>query len=269
MSANPRHSSWSDKMPNKLRKHFARLLPKIKTTRNYLSRIPPPKQIANSTKSMILNRCTHSRTLSIAGPDQTRRHSAPQSTVAVDPAATLADVDKFLFENFKSLFQKAEEFKEAQNGHENGGNGESDDEDFSYGLPKFDDDEDDDPVREIGSNQRFFASPLKSSTLFRDDKIPDETGIAVLTSSSDPYDGFRASMIEMIQSRLRKQKQLEWGFMEELLFSYLNMNERTSFKYILCAFSDLVVGLRRGSGRWKNPGAWGRNKGGDVTFEFN
>ncbi|KAG6780479.1 hypothetical protein POTOM_013339 [Populus tomentosa] len=38
---------------------------------------------------------------------------------------------------------------------------------------------------------------------------------------------------------------VEWDFMEELLFCNLNLDEKTSHKFILNAFVDLIVGLRK------------------------
>ncbi|KAK9142449.1 hypothetical protein Syun_011849 [Stephania yunnanensis] len=292
-------------MPNKLYKRLERLLPKIKTTTKHFSNLPPPKQIAESAKS-VFGRCDRSRTLSFADQTQT-----PNNSQIKDDAATLADVDQFLLENFQSLFR---EDVDKKTGEEQGiGFWGSCEEEFSYGSPIFHD-----PVDRVLSNHRFFASPRRSSSLMGDSdgetgsipatnatstvnstefvrtnysasskspstttlemknqEIPEE-GIAVLTFSTDPYEDFRGSMMEMIEARLRKQSNLEWDFMEELLFCYLNMNEKKSFKYILCAFSDLVVGLprsfggcRRGAARsGKDPGIWGRDHG-DVTFEFN
>ncbi|KAK9102614.1 hypothetical protein Sjap_019868 [Stephania japonica] len=288
-------------MPNKLYKRLERLLPKIKTSTKHFSNLPPPKQIADSAKSIVFGRCDRSRTLSFS--DQIRTPNSPQNK---DEAATLADVDQFLLVNFQSLFRDNKTGEEQ--GSEIGGSCEE----YSYGSPIFDE-----PVCQVSSNQRFFASPCRSSSLMGDfdgetgstpatnttstvnstefiistnysassssssssttttttataemknQEIPEE-GIAVLTFSTDPYGDFRGSMMEMIEARLRKQSNLEWDFMEELLFCYLNMNEKKSFKYILCAFSDLVVGLRwhgeaeKGSGDlgerpWRYFGGW-------------
>lgn len=77
---------------------------------------------------------------------------------------------------------------------------------------------------------------------------PDDF-IAVFTYSPRPYDDFRRSMEEMIEARMQHQGKVDWEFMEELLFSYMNLNDRKSYKYLLSAFVDLVVDLRENWGR--------------------
>lgn len=79
-------------------------------------------------------------------------------------------------------------------------------------------------------------------------RLPDDS-IAVLTYSPSPYDDFRRSMQEMVNAKLRHDANVDWDFMEELLFCYLNLNEKKSYRYILSAFADLVVILRRDSSR--------------------
>ncbi|KAJ7011760.1 transcription repressor OFP14 [Populus alba x Populus x berolinensis] len=75
-------------------------------------------------------------------------------------------------------------------------------------------------------------------------RLPDDC-IAVLTYSPSPYDDFRRSMQEMVEEKLQNNGKVDWDFMEELLLCYLNLNEKTSHKFILSAFVDLVVGLRK------------------------
>lgn len=56
-------------------------------------------------------------------------------------------------------------------------------------------------------------------------------------------------MEEMVEARLNDRGRVDWEFMEELLFCYLDLNEKKSYKYILSAFVDLIVVLREKSGR--------------------
>ncbi|RZC71710.1 hypothetical protein C5167_034870 [Papaver somniferum] len=72
-----------------------------------------------------------------------------------------------------------------------------------------------------------------------------EDSVAVLRNSPNPYDDFRRSMQEMIEARLDQNQSVDWDFMEELLFCYLKLNEKKSYKYILGAFVDLIVNLRQ------------------------
>ena len=77
---------------------------------------------------------------------------------------------------------------------------------------------------------------------------PDDF-IAVLKYSPSPYEEFRDSMQEMIEARLEYNGRVGWEFMEELLFCYLNLNDKKCYKYVLSAFVDLIVVLRENSGR--------------------
>lgn len=94
------------------------------------------------------------------------------------------------------------------------------------------------------------TTSLSSETLKDDDLVSTtlpEQCVAVLANSANPYDDFRRSMREMVGARLRRRENVDWGFMEELLFCYLDLNDKKSYKYILGAFVDLVVDLRRDS----------------------
>nr|CAD1829853.1 unnamed protein product [Ananas comosus var. bracteatus] len=74
----------------------------------------------------------------------------------------------------------------------------------------------------------------------------DVAAAAVVTFSKDPYEDFRRSMREMVDARRVDASQpLDWDFMEELLFCYLELNDKSVHKYILTAFTDLTVSFRR------------------------
>lgn len=74
-------------------------------------------------------------------------------------------------------------------------------------------------------------------------------GVAVMTFSVAPYEDFRRSMREMADAHWARQEApapaVDWDFMEELLFCYLQLNDRAVHKDILRAFTDTVAALRR------------------------
>ncbi|KAI9097545.1 hypothetical protein K1719_025316 [Acacia pycnantha] len=102
-----------------------------------------------------------------------------------------------------------------------------------------------------GSN-RLFVTPGLSSSVVEDsasqavESLPQDF-IAVLMFSPMPYEDFRGSMQEMVEARLKNEERVDWDFMEELLFYYLNLNEKKSHKFILSSFVDVIAGLRRRS----------------------
>ncbi|KAG5523413.1 hypothetical protein RHGRI_035276 [Rhododendron griersonianum] len=55
-------------------------------------------------------------------------------------------------------------------------------------------------------------------------------------------------MEEMIEARLNDRGRVDWEFMEELLFCYLDLNEKKSYKRILSAFVNLFAVLQEKSG---------------------
>lgn len=68
-------------------------------------------------------------------------------------------------------------------------------------------------------------------------------GVAVQTYSPDPYSDFRRSMEEMVEAQELTDVKSNWEFLHELLLCYLNLNPKHTHKYIVGAFSDLVVSL--------------------------
>lgn len=78
------------KMQKPLQKSFQDYISKIKKRKTYSHKFSVPSKILlSSSKRKILRACKHPKTRSVA---------------VEDVAATLADVDQFLFDNFKSLF---------------------------------------------------------------------------------------------------------------------------------------------------------------------
>ncbi|KAK4774847.1 hypothetical protein SAY86_009782 [Trapa natans] len=103
----------------------------------------------------------------------------------------------------------------------------------------------------IGSRFIEFTTSNSNSGSINSQKeaqLPENT-IAVLAPISLPYDGFMHSMREMAKSRMETHGQLDWNFMEELLFCYMNLNEKRSHTYILKALVDLIMELRQSRGR--------------------
>ncbi|KAF8400775.1 hypothetical protein HHK36_014076 [Tetracentron sinense] len=261
-----------------------------KSLKNYLSKLrkptpkfqTPPNPISSST-SWILSGCKNPRTSSSAFD---RRRD--------DASATLSDIHQFLYKNFNSLYR---------NGDDDDGKDKQDDHVVanSNGVllesPRFID-----TPPDLRASLRFFVSPGLSNSLIEEARmsVSEEVGsnstttlnepitvsnevkeftlsddsIPVLMHSSDPYDDFRQSMQEMVEARLHHHETVDWDFMEDLLFCYLKLNEKQSYKYILSAFIDLMVILGGNSGKTpakseKIPvtGERRRRKG-DVTYDF-
>ncbi|CAA0828095.1 Transcription repressor OFP12 [Striga hermonthica] len=68
-------------------------------------------------------------------------------------------------------------------------------------------------------------------------------GIAVPTYSPDPFADFRRSMQEMVEAREVRGVREDWGYLHELLTCYLSLNPKSTHKFIVEAFADLLVSL--------------------------
>ncbi|OWM78188.1 transcription repressor OFP14 [Punica granatum] len=267
-----------------------------KSLQDYLSKIKnKPTPNLQNPKKFILSGCKHPMTRSFA-VDRTRIDDATNK----DDGAALADIDRFLLENFKSLYLRDEDStycnsNVAKDKKGKGSNVIPVDKESCAGGILFDSPRFLEPPRDLCGSARFFVGPGSSSSLMEEArssttstagaatttttattitvattsgmsftesmadndsmsdcqnevKLPDDC-IAVLAHSSLPNEDFRRSMREMVDARLRSHGQVDWEFMEELLFCYLNLNEKKSHKYILNAFVDLIVALRRSNGR--------------------
>ncbi|KAF9612845.1 hypothetical protein IFM89_004255 [Coptis chinensis] len=246
---------------------------KIRTPHVHIPKRISSKRITNST-NWVLSGCKHPKTPSF-DIDEQATHGREKG------AATLSDIDQFLFENFSSLYcydnnsdgdEEDEKERKQEQDNDQKSNG------FLFDSPRLNID----VVPEIRSSNRFFVSPgtssslveearssastleelqsithtassstsldfkgsIRSSTEIKGVSLPDES-IAVLTYSPDPCSDFRQSMEEMIEARLNQNQSIDWDFMEELLFCYLKLNDKKSYKYILGAFVDLTVSLRQ------------------------
>ncbi|KAL6497038.1 hypothetical protein OROGR_028967 [Orobanche gracilis] len=180
---------------------------------------------------------------------------------------TLSDIDQFLYENFRSLYQEENDCDEEEE------NSKRDDITAAELLVEPPQLLENPPPENLCSSARFFVASGSSSSLIveepssssapsaandREDAAesenkespasPDEF-IALLTYSPNPYDDFRRSMQEMVDARLEHNGKADWEFLEELLFCYLDLNKKKSYRFILRAFVDLIVVLRENSGR--------------------
>ncbi|KAL6996493.1 hypothetical protein U1Q18_006625 [Sarracenia purpurea var. burkii] len=281
-------------MSKPLKKSLHECLSKVKNAPTPHLHLP-----TKTLSSWILRGCKHPKTGSFA-VDRSPNHDPGKDD---DEAATLEDVDRFLYENFKSFYLKD-------------GNNDDNDDDVDVGnkngsCDRKDDDDDDerteglllesprlmDPLSDLCGSHRFFVTPGSSGSLMEEARIsattsedmcsastttattssstttatgttaatiestttrgsdsakkemgPDEF-IAVFTYSPRRYDEFMHSMQEMIEARQNRGGKVDWEFMEELLFWYLDLNDKRSYKYILSVFVDLVVVLRQNSDR--------------------
>ncbi|KAJ6715226.1 TRANSCRIPTION REPRESSOR OFP14 [Salix viminalis] len=241
-------------MPKKLQKSLQDYIYKIK---NPAQNIQISSNSFSNSRNWIFRGCKHPRTLSFAIAGNQSKSRAEEDEEKRD-AATLSDVDRFLFENFRSLYIN--------------------DDDGNFPEGKYID-----PPLDLCGSHRFFVEPGSSSGSLVEEarssltvtsenmgstststststvnedaatadsndptpvRLPDDC-IAVLAYSPSPYDDFRQSMQQMVEEKLQNNGIADWDFMEELLQCYLRLNEKTSHKFILSAFVDLIVGLRK------------------------
>ncbi|KAJ8755780.1 hypothetical protein K2173_024324 [Erythroxylum novogranatense] len=260
-------------MPRRLRKSLQNYLFKIRNPNPTLQF--PSNYNSSPKKKWILLSCKHAKTSSFA----LDHNQTQQVGDTKDETATLADIDRFLFENFQSLYI-------TNDSDDDDDDSDDDDGDTVRQHPK-EKDKEVDEHQQVGSSRRFNVlrrretlQPLQSfaetgsSSLTT--TISEETGsnstldntvnvstacsnnvdvtvfpcdcIALLQYSPEPHDDFRRSMEDMVGARMQQGgKKLDWDFMQQLLFCYVNLNEKKSHKFILSAFVDLVVSLRQHS----------------------
>ncbi|KAK4482279.1 hypothetical protein RD792_009431 [Penstemon davidsonii] len=109
----------------------------------------------------------------------------------------------------------------------------------------------------FASNRFFFSSPGRSNSIVdssslastsssmlsnENDTIADGS-IAVPTYSPDPFIDFRRSMQEMVEARELHDVRENWDCLHELLMCYLSLNPKSTHKFIVGAFADLLVSL--------------------------
>lgn len=188
----------------------------------------------NMTTSWLLSACKYPRTLSFAGErNPPSRHDGGGGSGG-DTSATLADVDRFLFDNFNSLYDARDE------DDDDGGTSNA----LAEGVR----------VSATSTSSSSFTASASSSTATLTQPPPKSSdvallaghSVAVMTLSKDPYGDFRRSLQEMVDARHQELRDpLDWDFMEELLISYLELNDRAVHKHIIHAFTDVAVSARR------------------------
>ncbi|XP_011001620.1 PREDICTED: transcription repressor OFP14-like [Populus euphratica] len=262
-------------MSKKLRKSIQECLYKIKNPIQNVHFYP-------DSKKRVLRGCKRPRTLSFAIARKQNEIHNEEGEINKGVSATLSDVDRFLSENFSSLYI-SDDYGNYQKGSDHRSRGADQtrsSQEILIDSPRFLD-----PPLDLCSSHRFFVTPGPSSSLVEEARssltatsrnmgststsmstcynnlneasatvasndikqvrLPDDCIAAALTDSPSPYDDFRESMQEMVEEKLQNNGKVEWDFMEELLFCYLNVNEKTSHKFILNAYVDLIVGLRK------------------------
>ncbi|KAL2554970.1 transcription repressor OFP14 [Forsythia ovata] len=171
---------------------------------------PPPENLCSSNRFFV----TPASSSSLM---EETSHDTSEDT------AKLSDVDRFWYENFRSLYDENTLKKGSEDNNKEKPGGV-----FSE-SPRFLEETSEGTSEDANENQA---------------NIGADDFITVLTYSTNPYDDFRQSMHEMIQARLENNGKIDWKFMEELLFCYLNLNEKKSYSHFLLDYfySTVVVG---------------------------
>ncbi|KAG5229075.1 ovate family protein [Salix suchowensis] len=250
-------------MPKKLQKSLQDYIYKIK---NPAQNIQISSNSFSNSRNWILRGCKHPRTLSfaIAGNQSKSRDEEDEEK---RDAATLSDVDRFLFENFRSLYINDDDgnFQKESERRSNGRDQAPSSNEILIDSPRYID-----PPLDLCGSHRFFVEPGSSSGSLVEEARSSLTTVtsenmgssststststvnddSATTASNDPKpvrlpDDCIASMQQMVEEKLQNNGIADWDFMEELLQCYLNLNEKTSHKFILSAFVDLIVGLRK------------------------
>ncbi|KAJ0110844.1 hypothetical protein Patl1_03357 [Pistacia atlantica] len=106
----------------------------------------------------------------------------------------------------------------------------------------------------FASQRFFFTSPGRSNSIIEstpsvataessDTPVGMINSVAVHTDSPDPYMDFRRSMQEMVQAGDLVDVKANWDYLHELLLCYLALNPKSTHKFIISAFADLLVSL--------------------------
>ncbi|GFZ19704.1 ovate family protein 12 [Actinidia rufa] len=109
----------------------------------------------------------------------------------------------------------------------------------------------------LASRRFFFSSPGRSNSIVDSSSPPPSSfsssssqpgavvggGIPIPTYSSDLYGDFRRSMQEMVEAHELVDVGADWAHLHELLTCYLALNPKSTHKFIVRAFSDLLVSL--------------------------
>ncbi|KAL3517589.1 hypothetical protein ACH5RR_020178 [Cinchona calisaya] len=118
----------------------------------------------------------------------------------------------------------------------------------------------------FASQRFFFSTPGRSNSIVDSSSLsslastsssspgnppePDSIvggSIAIPTYSPDPFVDFRRSMQEMVEAHDLNEVRGNWDYLHELLTCYLSLNPKSTHKFIVGAFSDLLVTLMTSS----------------------
>lgn len=266
-------------MPKHISKFLKKCLSKLKKYPSKIQLLIQSSYSFSNSKNFILSGCKQPRVLSFAidrnQKDDDNSHDDNNDNNNIS-SATLLDIDRFLYENFRSSYITDEEDDKKE--------GEDCDGDkiakgVLFDSPRFIEP----PTNFCGSHPFFVASGFAGSLIketqdsftanFEDMVTLSSTStssangspnhdssivftnfnhvkllgdsIVVLRHSPSPYGDFRRSMQEMVEARLQDLTTIDWDFLEKILFCYMGLNDKKSYKFILRAFVDLVVGLRQ------------------------
>lgn len=119
------------------------------------------------------------------------------------------------------------------------------------------------------TSQRFFvSSPGPTNSILDSALVGGGIAVAVRKYSPNPYLDFRVSMEEMLRARRDDRNPTpenkhgssikminsytDWEYLHELLLCYLSLNSKHTHKFIISAFTDILVDLSRVGGdcRW-------------------
>ncbi|KAK6153668.1 hypothetical protein DH2020_013307 [Rehmannia glutinosa] len=175
--------------------------------------------------------CNHPKMASLAADSKEKEN---------DGVTSSDDTVRFLFENFKSLYQEDFHCEEVTTKKVRNESFLFDKSTASKNQTK--------PLVFSGEDS---STAEETEEIGANDSSAQDDFIAVLTYSPSPYEEFRRSMKEMVEVHLERHGKVDWDFLEELLFRYLDLNNEKSYRYILRAFVDLVVVLHEND--WRFP----------------
>ncbi|CAI9785673.1 unnamed protein product [Fraxinus pennsylvanica] len=112
----------------------------------------------------------------------------------------------------------------------------------------------------FASQRFFFSSPGLSNSIVESTSVStslasnpssstgsppesDSVAVPVPTYSVDPFTDFRRSMQAIVEARELIDVNSNWDYLHELLMRYLSLNPKTTHKFIIEAFADLLVSM--------------------------
>ncbi|XP_020594562.1 transcription repressor OFP12-like [Phalaenopsis equestris] len=108
-----------------------------------------------------------------------------------------------------------------------------------------------DPISSAISSRRLIpAFPGRSNSIVESAAVSigiRGSAVAIPTYSPEPYLDFRRSMEEMVAA-LGVGTHIDLAVLYELLLCYLSVNRKQAHKYILTAFTDLLLALLTAAG---------------------